>query len=97
MLLGQAHALDHRLKQIAAEILEIPSLFRNRGKRSEILKTPSLKRNRDKNILRPGHTPTIPLAAAQGRGWLRACCAASAGSAGAADRTAFRTTASWRP
>ncbi len=39
---------------------EIPSLFRNRGKRSEILKTPSPKRNRDKIIHRPAHTPTIP-------------------------------------
>jgi hypothetical protein len=59
MLLGQAHALDHRLKQIAAEILEIPSLKRNRGKRSEILKKPSLKRNRDKITVRPAHTATI--------------------------------------
>src|ERR1700674_4257066 len=46
LLLGYAYALEHRLKQIAAEILETPSLKRNRGKSSGILETPSLKRNR---------------------------------------------------
>ena len=53
--LGHAHALEHRLKQIAAEILKTPSRKRNRGKSSEILETPSLKRNRGKSFHRPGH------------------------------------------
>ncbi len=34
VLLGHAHALDHRLERIAVEVLEIPSLKRNRGNRS---------------------------------------------------------------
>ena len=42
MLLGVRQALDHRLGQVRAEILE----------------TPSLKRNRAKSFRRSGHTPT---------------------------------------
>ncbi len=70
VLLGHAHTLDHRVEQVTSEILEMPSLKRNRGKRSEILKTPSLKRNRDKSFPQPGHTPTIPLPHAARKGWL---------------------------
>ena len=59
MLLGRAHPLDHRLELVAAEILETPSLKRNRGKRSKILELPSLKRNRGKSFHRSSHTPRI--------------------------------------
>ncbi len=61
MLLGHAHALDHRVEQVTAEILEMPSLKRNRGKRSKILEMPSLKRNRGKSSYRSRHTPRIRL------------------------------------
>jgi LuxR family maltose regulon positive regulatory protein len=44
---------------VAAEILETPSLKRNRSKRSEILELPSLKRNRGKSSHRSNHTPRI--------------------------------------
>src|SRR5450755_475823 len=55
LLLSNAHALEHRLKQIAADIRETPSLKRNRRKSTEILETPSLKlkRNRGKSFHRP--------------------------------------------
>jgi hypothetical protein len=44
VLLGLRQALEHRLEQVAAEILELPRL----------------KRNRSKSFLRSDHTATVP-------------------------------------
>jgi hypothetical protein len=44
---------------VAGEILETPSLKRNRSKRSEILELLSLKRNRGKSFHRSSHAPRI--------------------------------------